>query len=110
MRSTGAFHNKIPSFSPFIVVCLLSAGQNISRWPALLKAKIGIQNMQSAVHISDKSVTLKQSQGHQIYKDNVDPKQGYKHAKFERSCFHGVKDQSNDKGFFQTRENVNHLS
>ena len=66
--------------------------------------------MQSAVHISDKSVTLKQSPGHQTYKDNVEPKQGYNYAKFERSCFNGVKEKANVKGFFQTRENVYHLS
>ena len=34
------------------------------------------QNMQFAVYISDTPVTLKQSQGHQTYHDNVDPKQG----------------------------------
>ena len=33
---------------------------------------------------------LKQRQGHQTYNDNIDPKQGYNHAKFERSCFDGV--------------------
>ena len=27
-------------------------------------------------------MTLKQSQGHQTYNDNVDPKQSYSHAKF----------------------------
>ena len=43
--------------------------------------------MPFAVYISDTTVTLKQSQGHQTLNDNVDPKQGYNHAKFERSCF-----------------------
>ena len=42
-----------------------------------------IQNTKFAVNISDKPVTLKQSQGHQTYNDNVDPKQGFNHAKFE---------------------------
>ena len=46
--------------------------------------------MQFAVYISDTSVTLKQSKGHQTYNDNVDPKQGYNRAKFERSCFNSV--------------------
>ena len=44
-------------------------------------------------------VTLKQSQGHQTFNDNVDPKLGYKHAKFERSCFDGVCQKANIKGF-----------
>ena len=46
----------------------------------LLKTRI--QNMKFAVIISDTPVTLKQSQGHQTYNDNVDSKQGYNHAKF----------------------------
>ena len=37
-----------------------------------------------AVSISDTSVTLKQSQGHQIYNENVDPEQGYNYAEFEK--------------------------
>ena len=36
--------------------------------------------MQSAVYISDTSVTLKQSKGPQTLNDNVDHKQGYNHA------------------------------
>ena len=40
--------------------------------------------MQFAVYISDTSVTLKQSQGNQTLNDNVDPKQAYNHAQFER--------------------------
>ena len=39
---------------------------------------------QFAVYISDTSVSLKQSQGRKKYNDNVDPKQGYNHAKFEK--------------------------
>ena len=46
--------------------------------------------MQFAVYISDIPVTLKQGQGHQTHDDNVDSKQIYNHAKFERSCFNGV--------------------
>ena len=45
--------------------------------------------MQFAVYISDTSVTMKQSQGHQTQNDSVDPKQDYTHGKFERSCFNG---------------------
>ena len=45
-----------------------------------------IQNIQFAVYISDTPVTLTHGQGHKIYNDNVDPKQGYNHAKFEQSC------------------------
>ena len=49
--------------------------------------KRGIPNTQFAVYISDISVTLKQSEGHQTYNGNVNQKQGYKYAKFKRSCF-----------------------
>ena len=43
----------------------------------MLKATVG-KNLKNkfAVYISDTPVTLKQSQGHQTYHDNVDPKQG----------------------------------
>ena len=51
--------------------------------------------MQFSVNISDTPVTFKQSQGHQTYNDNVDIKQGYNHAKFERSCFNGVQEKLN---------------
>ena len=49
-----------------------------------------IQNTQFEVYTADTSVALKQSQGHQTYNDNVDPKQVYNHAKFERSCCNSV--------------------
>ena len=39
-----------------------------------------VQNTQLAVYISYKSVTLKQSQGHQIYSDSVETKQDYNQA------------------------------
>ena len=48
--------------------------------------------MQFAVYISDIPMTLKQSQGHQTYNDNVDPKQGYNHVMFKRSSFSGIKE------------------
>ena len=32
--------------------------------------------------------------GNQTYTDNADPKQGYNHAKFERSCFNGAWEKS----------------
>ena len=63
--------------------------------------------MQFAVYISDKPVTLKR-QGHQTYNDNVDPKKGYNQAKFERSCFNGVRKKANVK-VFQMRKCVNYL-
>ena len=65
--------------------------------------------MQFAVYIFDTPVTLKQGQGHETYNDNVDPKQGYSHAKFERSCFNGVQERKRKKVFlffFQTRKYV----
>ena len=59
--------------------------------------------MQFAVYISDTPVTLKQSQGDQTKNDNVDPKQSYKHANFERSCFNDVWEKAKVKSFlFQT--------
>ena len=57
-------------------------------------------------------MTLKQSQGHQTYDENVDSQQGYNHAKFERSCFTGVQEKANVKvfqmkklSFFNIRKN-----
>ena len=46
--------------------------------------------MQCTVYISNTPVTLKQSQGHQTYTDNVGPKEGYNHARFERSGLNGI--------------------
>ena len=67
-----------------------------------------IQNTQFAVYISDTSVTLEQSQGHQTYNNNVYPKQDYNHEKFEKSCFNGVREKVNVKHFFK-QGNVNYL-
>ena len=67
-----------------------------------------IKNTPLAICISDTPVTLKQSQGYQISNDNVDPKQGYNHVKFERSCFNGVQEKAK-VSFLQTRKYVNHL-
>ena len=55
--------------------------------------------MQLCVYISDTTVTLKQSQGHQTYNEDVNAKQGYNHAKFEKFCFHGVQEKDNDTVF-----------
>ena len=52
-----------------------------------------------AVYISDTHVTLKQSQGHQTYNENVDPEQGYNHTKCLRSCFKSVREKSTVKVF-----------
>ena len=54
-----------------------------------------IQNMQFAVYISDTPGTWKQSLGHKPYNDNVNPKQGYNHAKFQRPCLNGVREKAN---------------
>ena len=56
--------------------------------------------MKFAVYPSDTPMTLKQSQGHQTYNDNVDPKEGYNYAKFERLCFKGVQ-ENNIEVFFK---------
>ena len=58
-----------------------------------------IQNVQFAVYISDTPVTLRQSQGHKTYNENVDPEQGYNYAKFERSRFNSVREKANIKVF-----------
>ena len=60
-----------------------------------------IQTTKVAVYISNTPVIFKQSQGHQTYNDNVDPQQGYNHAKFERSCFNGVREKAKFKVFFK---------
>ena len=52
--------------------------------------RMRIQTTQLAVYIPDTPVTLKQRQGRQTWNDNVDPLQGYNHAKFEKSCFNDV--------------------
>ena len=60
--------------------------------------------MQFAVYISDTSVTLIQSQGHQTYNNNIDPMYGYyNHAKFERSCFNSVHEKANVEFFFNKK-------
>ena len=65
--------------------------------------------MQFAVDISDKPVTLKQSQGHQTQNDTVDPKKGYNHAKLERPPLNSAAEKSMLK-FCQIRINVNYIS
>ena len=41
--------------------------------------------------------------------DNVDPKQGYNHAKFERFCFNGVREKKK-RLFFQAWKYVIYLA
>ena len=65
--------------------------------------------MKSAVYIFDKPATLKQNQGHQTQNDNVDPKEGYNHAKFERLCINGVRERVNVKVLFLNKEFVDYL-
>ena len=50
-----------------------------------------MQNMQFSFYISDTPVTLKHSQGHKTWNDNVDSKEGYIHARFYRFCFNCVR-------------------
>ena len=54
-------------------------------------------------------MTLKQSQGHQTYNDNVDPKQGKNHAKFERPPLKSICQKANIKVFVKS-ENVSTIS
>ena len=56
---------------------------------------------QFAVYDSDTPVTLKQSQGHQSCKENVDTLEGYNHAKFER-CY--IKSMKNATKVFSNDE------
>ena len=56
-------------------------------------------------------VTVKQSQGYHTYNEDVDSKHGCNHAKFERSCFNGVREKANVSVFLkQTNKQVNYLS
>ena len=50
---------------------------------------------QFAVYVPDTHVTLKQGQGHQMLKENVDPEQGYSRTKCRRSRFNGVREKAN---------------
>ena len=68
-----------------------------------------IQNTHFALYISDKRVTLKQSQCYQTYSDNVNPKQGYNHAKFERCCFDGIQEKADFQVSFK-RGNMSVIS
>ena len=49
-------------------------------------------------------MTFKQSQGYQTYNEHVDPRQGYKQAKFERSHFKSVQEKGNVILFFLNKE------
>ena len=53
----------------------------------LQRTSTRLQNKQFEVYNSDTPVTLKQTQGHQTYNKNVDPKHDYNHAKFEDLAF-----------------------
>ena len=44
-------------------------------------------------------MTLRQSHSHQTSNQNVDPEQGYNHAKFKRSHLNSVQERGNIKGF-----------
>ena len=59
---------------------------------------------QFAVYISDTPLTLKERS--QTYNDNIDPKQYYNHAKFQRSCFNGLQEKANLFFFFFKWENM----
>ena len=54
---------------------------------------------QFAVHDSDTSVTLNQSQIHKIWYELVDPKQCHNNAKFEKLRLNSVRVKANDKLF-----------
>ena len=62
--------------------------------------------MQFAVYISETHVTMKHSQGHETYNDNVDLKQGCNQAKFERVYFNSlmVSEKKPTLNFFSNKE------
>ena len=64
-----------------IILCMIFSMCSNHTMFKLQRARI--QNTQLAVYIFDTPMNLKQHQGHQTDKDNVDPKQGYNHAKFK---------------------------
>ena len=65
---------------------------------------------QIVVYDSDTPVTLKQDQGHQTLSDNVNPKEGYNHAKFERSSLMVSEKKRTLKGCFFSNEEMCQLS
>ena len=60
-----------------------------------------IQMTQFAIYISDITLAFFQGQSHRTYHYNVDPKQGYNHAKFERSYITGVREKANLKKYYE---------
>ena len=46
-------------------------------------------------------MTLEESQGHQTNNENLDPEEGYNHAKFERPRFGSVREKGNVEMFFK---------
>ena len=66
--------------------------------------------MHFAVYISDTPVTLKQSQGHQTYNDNVEPKKVITMQSLKDLALKVSKKKPLLKGFFfQTRKHINRL-
>ena len=64
---------------------------------------------QLAVYDSDTPVSLKQGQGHQIWDELVDHKQGYNSAKFEKPWLNSVHERAN-KFFFVKSRNMSIIS
>ena len=73
------------------------------QWTRIKKQK------QFAVYNSDIPATLKWGQGHQTWYEFLDPKQGYNHAKFERSPLNRVHKNANIKAFLKS-ENMSNIS
>ena len=55
---------------------------------------------------SDTPVTFKHDQGHQIWYELVDPKQGYNNAKFEKPCLNSVRENANNINFLSNQEHI----
>ena len=63
---------------------------------------------QFTVYDSDTPVTVKHGQGHQTWSSKVNPKQGYKNAKFEKPCFKSVHEKP--MVMFLINQETHHLS
>ena len=74
------------------------------QWTRILAS---IKKAQFAVDISDIPVTLKQSQCHQTFNENVHPKQDYNHAKFERPRLNSVPETANI--FSHIKQSISYL-
>ena len=87
-------------------LCVLNTHQShkaYCAWFNVLKKNIQLLNYggqeskkQFAGYDSNTLLTLKRGQGHQIWYDSVDPKQGYDSAKIEKHRLNSVRERADD--------------